>query len=118
MKSILKTLALAAAIVPCAAIGGSTPIQLDGWEKSAWSGCEVETVPQGDSSKAMLFKGSEKSQPWCGVAFFTAGKSSESSNAVKLPPSLKDSFLCFKVNGSDDEFGRHAGGQGMQISIG
>ncbi len=84
-----------------------------GWQQIGWSG--VTIVPQPaltDQPPAWLLRLAPGAADWCG-ARFAAGP----DLAVALPEPVRAGALRFALNGSHDEWGRHQGGQGLQISL-
>ncbi len=84
-----------------------------GWQARGWS--EVKWLPQPEAGGFRLQVGKEV-KDWGGV-----GLAAADAGAVTFPVSSEmraNGYLTFLANGSADEWGHHAGGQTLQISLG
>lgn len=82
------------------------PMPLTQWRANGWGGCRA--AQGNDGSLRMTF--AEKATDWCGVALEGRG--------IAIPANkFANGCLRFRINGSDDEWGKHTGGQSLQVKL-
>ncbi len=79
---------------------------LAGWRAGGWFGCQAKW--NGDKLAVTL---AENKKDWCG--FSISAPKDKMLDVSKID--LKNSFLVFKINGANDAWGRHTGGQNIQV---
>lgn len=129
MKYQLLPLAI---LVACASLYGQNPTTSSsadhavfsdglrkGWEISTWGkvALKVQKDPQLDRNVLALIC-NDQSKSWSGGLISTSAPPTGAPAEIPLPDDKKNGFLVFSVNGGNDEWGNHIGGQLIQISIG
>lgn len=86
----------------------NTRLSCEGWTGYGWFGCKAKW-----SAGTLEVGLDEQKKDWCG--FNLALPETVKLDTRKIDPAA--AFLSFRINGSDDAWGRHTGGQSLQVSL-